>query len=56
MPNRQSLRTDWERFLTDGETMCFDCGATEKYLIKISDGVVLCEACWRKAQEDYKRR
>lgn len=32
------------------DTLCFDCGSTEK-LVKISDDVALCERCHAEAEE-----
>ena len=46
---------DWKKFLKDCETQCFDCGSANIKLIKIDDGIVFCEPCFRIAKEDYPK-
>lgn len=38
----------WEKFYKDAESLCFDCGTETEPLIKRDDGVVLCNSCLRK--------
>ncbi len=49
-------KTNWKRFLDDGETCCFDCGKEDQDnndFTKISHGVALCNTCLHNAREDY---
>ena len=51
-------KINWKKFLEDCETCCFDCGTTGTLehpvkLIKIDNGVVLCEPCFKTAKGDY---
>lgn len=46
---------DWKEFFKQAEEICFNCGTSITYrkLIKVGEGVALCEECLETVKEVY---